>query len=321
MVITSNQVINFRPSINNLLLDCFNFALYIVDFFANDVLFAGITFYNNGKFYLLVSQCGDFCINIVALVEHFVILLVNVNVQRALVVLFFLQTCQLFATIILLLACIVITVDIRVNFVMLKLVVQIDVLFSIGRLTLKFRQATLDFLNNNHQVVHIQTGSFQLTLSFNLFYTEGGNTHRFFENCTTILWLGIQDCIHTALSNNGVTFLTKTNTTQKFFDIHQTNDVSIQKVLTFVIAVKFTTYDNFVHWQWENASCVVHVEGHFAVAHRLARVSTVKDKVLHVLTTQVFCTLFTKYPADSIGNITFTATIWSNDTSNRLIKF
>ena len=53
----------------------------------------------------------------------------------------------------------------------------------------------------------------------------------------------------------------------------------------------------------------------------LTKFGSGKDDILHAGTTKLFCTLLAENPADGIGNITFTASVWSDDSGNSIMKF
>ena len=65
---------------------------------------------------------------------------------------------------------------------------------------------------------------------------------------------------------------------------------------------------------------VVHRDRYISVTERLTVLCSCKDDILHACTTQLLGTLFAKYPADCIGNITFSTTIRSYNAGNAVMK-
>ena len=54
---------------------------------------------------------------------------------------------------------------------------------------------------------------------------------------------------------------------------------------------------------------------------RLSKLCTGENNVLHTGTAQLFDTLLTQYPADGIGYIAFSASVWAYNACDTIVKF
>ena len=66
--------------------------------------------------------------------------------------------------------------------------------------------------------------------------------------------------------------------------------------------------------------CIIQRDRHRRIPQRFSQLCTGKNNILHIAATQLLGTLFTQYPAHRIGNITFSAAIWSYNTSDTVME-
>ena len=60
-------------------------------------------------------------------------------------------------------------------------------------------------------------------------------------------------------------------------------------------------------------TAVIKYKTHFRKIDRLSRFCTCKNDILHIRTSERFCTHFTDNPTNSVGNITFSAAVRTYD--------
>ncbi|MNJ49355.1 hypothetical protein D3C77_445790 [compost metagenome] len=66
---------------------------------------------------------------------------------------------------------------------------------------------------------------------------------------------------------------------------------------------------------------IVECQGDFSVINCLTRIAARKNNIFHFAAAQRLGTLFAKHPANTIGNIAFTAAIGANNGRNATDKF
>ena len=66
---------------------------------------------------------------------------------------------------------------------------------------------------------------------------------------------------------------------------------------------------------------VVQSDRYISKSLRFSRFGSGKDHVLHTGASKLFYFLLTKYPANSIGNITLTTAVWTYNTGNTIVEF
>ena len=66
---------------------------------------------------------------------------------------------------------------------------------------------------------------------------------------------------------------------------------------------------------------VVQGDGHIGKSLGLSRLCAGEDHILHGGTSELLYLLLTEHPADCIGNIALSASVWANDAGNSVVEF
>ena len=146
------------------------------------------------------------------------------------------------------------------------------------------------------------------------------NADRLVKKFTAFLRLATQDPLDLSLTNDGITFLTDTGIIEKFIDIFQTARRTVEQIFTLTRTVDTSGDRHFLIINRKQMIRVVHRDRYISITERLTVLCSCKDNVLHARTTQLLGTLFTKYPADRIGNITLSTAIRSYNAGDAVMK-
>ena len=94
----------------------------------------------------------------------------------------------------------------------------------------------------------------------------------------------------------------------------------IKTVFAFSAFIKFACYCNGIKFCGKKILRILKSEAYFSKSAGAPGFGAIKHKALKILTSQLADLLLTNYPADTIYNVTFTATIGANNTGYSFIK-
>jgi hypothetical protein len=103
-------------------------------------------------------------------------------------------------------------------------------------------------------------------------------------------------------------------------DIFQAACHIIQAVFAFTVLIKTPGYSNRIKLCWQKVFGILECETHFGKTAGASCFAPVKYERFKILTSQGRYFLFPYYPPDAIDDITFSAAIRSDDTSNPFIE-
>ncbi len=126
--------------------------------------------------------------------------------------------------------------------------------------------------------------------------------------------------IDAALLNHGVGAGSDTCIQNEILHIFQAAGRFINQIFTFTGAVKTAGNRDFVIINGKTAVLVINRQGHFSKSHRLTELRARKNDVFHFRAAQHLRTALAKHPADGIGNITFSASVRSDNTRHTFIE-
>jgi len=66
---------------------------------------------------------------------------------------------------------------------------------------------------------------------------------------------------------------------------------------------------------------IIQSNGYRCKSQRFSGLCTGKNDILHISATQLFCTLFTQYPADSITNVALSTAVRAYNAGDTVMEF
>jgi hypothetical protein len=94
----------------------------------------------------------------------------------------------------------------------------------------------------------------------------------------------------------------------------------IQTVFAFSAFVELAGNGNSIEFGWKEVLGIFKSQAHLSKSAWSPVLRTIEHQALQIFTSQVADFMFTDHPSDGIDNITFTASIWTNNTCNSLVK-
>ena len=143
-----------------------------------------------------------------------------------------------------------------------------------------------------------------------------GNARRFLKNLAAIGAFQGQDLIDSTLRNIGITLAAETGVHKQLVDVAQTHALAIDIVFAFARAVIPPGNHQLVRIEFERTVGIVQDQRRLRETHGTALLRAAENDVLHLLSTQRTGVLLAHDPANSVGNIRFSAAVRADDRGN-----
>ena len=103
-------------------------------------------------------------------------------------------------------------------------------------------------------------------------------------------------------------------------EVEMRTNCFIYQIFTFPGTVQSSRHCYFIIINRKLMVPVIQRNGYICIAHWFSKLCTGENNILHRCTTELFNSLFTKYPANRICYITFSTTIWAYNSCNTIMK-
>ena len=160
----------------------------------------------------------------------------------------------------------------------------------------------------------------KLTLSLVFTVAVFGYTCRLLKYLAAFITVGGNYFGYFTLTDDRITIPAKTCIHKKFIDIFKTAGSTVYHIFALTAAKNTTGNFHLVIIACQEMGRVIQHKRNLGIAERLALLRTCKNDILHFSATESFCTLLAQHPSYSIGNITLTAAVRSNNGSYPLMN-
>ena len=161
---------------------------------------------------------------------------------------------------------------------------------------------------------------FQFAQRFAFLRFVFGNTGRFFKNRAAIFRSRAEDHVDFALLHHGVGAASDAGVGKEILNIAQTAGCLVEQIFGVAVAINAARHAHVMPIDLELGRAISEGERDFGEADRLARVTPVENDVSHFTAAKRFGGLLAEHPAHGIKQIGFSATVWTDNGGNALVK-
>ena len=180
--------------------------------------------------------------------------------------------------------------------------------------------AVLKLANDILKAQQIFIGAFQLFLRLHLAVAVLADAGGLLKNFPALTAFDRDDFLDSALSDDGIAIPSQTGIHQQLGDVPQANRRFVDSILAFSRTVELSGNGDIIRIDRKLAVGVVDGQRDAGKAGRLAVVGPQKDDILHLLSAQISCGLFSQHPPHRIGDVAFSAAVWSHNSGHSLAE-
>ena len=200
--------------------------------------------------------------------------------------------------------------------------VNVEVFFRLLRLLFKRTDPAAEFARNVGQANQIFVGGGKFLLRLVLFITILGNARRLLKDVAAVLAFAREDLGDLALPDDRITLAPDAGVHEQLMYVLEPHCLAVDEILALARA-KITAGDRDLvirHIHAVLARAVVKGDRHLGEAHRLARIRTAENDILHFGAADVLTGDLAEHPAHRVRNIGFAAAVRSDDHSRARFK-
>ncbi len=146
------------------------------------------------------------------------------------------------------------------------------------------------------------------------------DSSRFFYKAATLFWVSHQNCIKLTLSHDYMHLSADAAIAQQFLNIKEAATLTIYLVVALTISEENSGDCYFSKIDRKCTIGVIDGDCDFCASKWSTTRSAGKDDIFHLSAAKALCPLLAHDPGQSIENIAFARTIWSDDAGDSWFK-